>query len=263
MAPVGTRRRNSPPTGVPVHLAHLWDTPLLRPEEETDLFRRMNFLKYRANSLRATLRPSRPNVRVMDRIESMLLESRKIRNHITRANLRLVVSIARRFLNNSDSLEELVSDGNLILMRAVDRFDYSRGFRFSTYATHAIQREFYRRYSKGRRRMSVEVCTEPDVLVNSVVAPETSAELVAQTRQAEHLKHLINSHLGDRERDIVKLRLGLDSDGGAKTLREVGERLGISKERVRQLQSRALNYIRSIAETHSADFESPGTGLPA
>lgn len=248
--PVAKRRTGTPPQGVPAHLLSLWLTPLLRPEEEQDLFRRMNYLKYQASSLRANLSPHRPSDRTMDQIERLIREAREIRDHVIQANLRLVVAIARRFVSDAVSLEELMSDGNMILMRAVDSFDYSRGFRFSTYATHAIQRECYRKYRKGGRRQIAEITMEPEMLEAAVEAPDGEEQIIARAHFAEHLRHLIDTRLEDREREILTLRLGLNSESGGKTLREVGERLGISKERVRQLQARAVSRIRAIAETH-------------
>ncbi len=239
--------RTKAPADVPSHLAHLWEVALLKPEEERQLFRRMNFQKYRANALRSRLNPSRPNARVMDQIEQCLADAGQIRNHIVQANLRLVVSIARKFVNDETTLDELTSDGNLILMKAAERFDYSRGFRFSTYATHAVQREFYRIYTKQRRRRWQEVATDPDVLVQSVEAAEGSDRQLREAEAVGYLKGLMAHCLDSREYEIVDRRFGLNADDGGQTLREVGESLQISKERVRQIQTRAIEQLRQLA----------------
>jgi len=110
------------PKDIPPHLAHLWKIALLKPVQEQQLSGRMNFLKFRANAGRCRLNPDRPNVLVMDRIEKDLENARQIRDHIIQANLRLVVSIARRFVIDVTSPDEVISDSNLILMKAVDRF---------------------------------------------------------------------------------------------------------------------------------------------
>ena len=240
------------PNDVPPHLAHLWKTALLKPDEERQLFRRMNFLKFRANAGRSRLNSDRPNVRVMDRIEKDLNAARQARDHIIQANLRLVVSIARRFVTDITSHDELISDGNLILMRAVDRFDYSLGFRFSTYATHAVQRDFYRNYKNGRRRRVTEIATDPVVLFGSVVASDDEQQR-NDVHTVNHLKKLIADALTPREQTILEMRLGLNADDGGKTLREIGERLQISKERVRQLQTRAIDQVRELALHDSSD----------
>ncbi|MFY9255067.1 MAG: sigma-70 family RNA polymerase sigma factor [Fuerstiella sp.] len=248
------------PGDVPPHLAHLWKIALLKPEQEYQLFRRMNFLKFRANSGRCRLNPDRPNVRVMDRIEKDLEDSRQIRDHIIQANLRLVVSIARRFVTDVTSLDELISDGNLILMKAVDRFDYSRGFRFSTYATHAVQREFYRNYKNGRRRRITEIATDPAILFGSVVASDDQQQR-NDMEVVERLKKLMQDTLSPREQNILDLRLGLNADDGGQTLREVGEKLNISKERVRQLQTRAIEQVRELALHAPGDHRPPSNLL--
>ena len=245
--------RRKAPSDVPAHLAHLWEVALLKPDEEQQLFRRMNYQKYRANILRSRLNPARPNVRVMDQIEKRLTDARLIRNHFIQANMRLVVSIARRFVSDVTSLDELISDGNLILIKAVDRFEYSRGFRFSTYATHALQREFYRTYKNTRLRRITEVVTAPNVLFQSVEASQNGNELLRAAEAVDQLKKLMSIHLDGRENQIVGLRFGLDSPDGGQTLREIGEKLNISKERVRQLQTRAIEQIREVATFHIAD----------
>ncbi len=241
------------PQDVPPHLAHLWKIALLKPDEEQRLFRQMNFLKYRANVLRSRLNPGRPNVRLMDRIEKDLDDARQLRDHIIQANLRLVVSIARRFVTDFTSLEELMSDGNLILMKAVDRFDYSRGFRFSTYATHAVQRDLFRNYKSGRRRQVTEIATDPIVPFGSVVAPDDEQQ-INDVQTVSELKKIMEDSLNPREKRIVDLRFGLNSDDGGQTLREVGEELSISKERVRQLQTRTIEQVRELALHEFRDF---------
>lgn len=254
--PLRAGRLKAPPD-VPAQFAYLWEVALLKPEEERHLFRRMNFEKYRADFLRNGLNLDRPNVGVMDCIESHLADARRIRDHLIQANLRLVVSIARRFVNDFTLPGELISDGNLSLMRAVERFDYGRGFRFSTYATHTVQRDFYRLYKNGRRRQAMEVLTDPDVLLGSLQAPETSGQKIEDDQTVAWLKHLMAQSVTPREMSIVNMRYGLDSDDGGRTLREVGEKLQISKERVRQLQIRAINKVRRLALDEMPDLEPP------
>ena len=234
------------PKDVPPHPAHLWKIALLTPEQEQQLFRRMNFLKFRATAGRCRLNPERPNLRLMDQIERDLDDARNLRDHIIQANLRLVVSITRKFVTDVTRLDELISDGNLILLKAVDRFDYSRGFRFSTYATHAVQREFYRNYKNGQRRRVTEIATDPAILFGSVIPPDDQQQ-INDIQAVDRLKNLIQDSFSPRERTILDLRLGLNADDGGQSLREVGEKLNISKERVRQLQTRAIEQVRELA----------------
>ncbi|MDG1895360.1 MAG: sigma-70 family RNA polymerase sigma factor [Fuerstiella sp.] len=245
---VTARRRRKAPPDVPGHLRHLWEIPLLSPDEETELFRRMNNLKHRSNVLRSRLNPARPNARHMDDIERMLSEATEVRNHIVRANARLVVSIARRFKHAADAFDEMISTGNLVLIKAVERFDYSRGFRFSTYATHSVQRELYRSSGKRQKLRLTEVSTAPEILLESVEDRSDVQGYEEQDRRVDYVRSLIEKVLPERERRVVISRFGLESDTG-KTLREIGDVMGLSKERVRQLQLRALKRLQDSAMT--------------
>jgi len=239
-------RRKKAPSDVPGHLRHLWEIPLLSPDEERDVFRRMNYLKYRSNVLRSRLNPARPNARYMNDIERMLSEATDVRNHIVQANTRLVVSIARRFKNVADAFDEMISAGNLILVKAVERFDYSRGFRFSTYATHSVQRELYRYCGKKWKRQAIEVSMGPESLLDSIEDRTDLKRYEEKHLQADYVRSVMEKVLPAREQRVVIARFGLDSDLPAQTLREIGEEMGLSKERVRQLQLRALDRLRSF-----------------
>jgi RNA polymerase sigma factor (sigma-70 family) len=224
------------------------DSPLLTAAEELVLFRQLNYLKYLANQKRCRLNPSRPSRQRLDEIESDLDRAERIRERLAQANVRLVLSLARKSTNSGQDFEELVSDGLLILLGAIDRFDYARGFRFSTYATHAIRRFFYRQY-KGAQRRRERCLTVPPELISDVPGPErseTDAELdpVAGVRS---LLARVSECLDERESRIVQMRFGVGGTGESLTLREVADRLGISKERVRQLQLRALDKLRDLA----------------
>ncbi len=130
------------PKGVPAYLASLYEVPLLTRAQEVHLFRKMNYLKYKASALRAELDLERPKSGSMDRIEILHEEALAAKNHIIRANLRLVVSIAKRYVGQAGDFFELVNDGNMSLIKAVEKFDFSRGNRFSTYASWAIMKNF-------------------------------------------------------------------------------------------------------------------------
>ncbi|MGD0900843.1 MAG: sigma-70 family RNA polymerase sigma factor, partial [Thermoguttaceae bacterium] len=132
------------PSGLPPYLASLYEVPLLAHEEEVHLFRKMNYLKYKAARLRGKLDAQRPDRLLMNRIEKCYDEAVEAKNQIIRANLRLVVSIAKRQFGPGETFFELVSDGNMSLMRAVEKFDFARGYKFSTYASWAIMKNFAR-----------------------------------------------------------------------------------------------------------------------
>ncbi len=132
------------PVGLPPYLASMYETPLLTREQEQHLFRKMNYLKHKASVLRERLDLRRPSLTAMSQIEQLGGEAVRIKNDIVRANLRLVVSIAKRYATGPGHLFELISDGNMSLIRAVEKFDFARGFRFSTYASWAIMKNFAR-----------------------------------------------------------------------------------------------------------------------
>ena len=156
------------PGGMPAYLANLYDVPLLTREQEAHLFRKMNYLKYKAGRLRDTLDVDRPKSRLMGQIEKLYDESVATKNQIIRANLRLVVSIAKRYVGPAGDFFELVSDGNMSLLRAVEKFDVSQGNRFSTYASWAIMKNFAR--------------SIPDVLRHRDRFPTSHAEISAPPR---------------------------------------------------------------------------------
>ncbi|RPI89159.1 MAG: sigma-70 family RNA polymerase sigma factor, partial [Planctomycetaceae bacterium] len=178
-----SNRVSRPPADVPAYFAELYLTPLLSAEGESRLFRLMNLFKFRANALRATLNVDRPDPLLVAQIEQLLALAAGVRERIIRANLRLVVSIARRFANDICSFDDLVSDGNVALLNAVEKFDFSRGFRFSTYATHAIQRDFFRIIRKRRTEQSRCSLGISEMLANTPDDADPVAEQTEKIRQ--------------------------------------------------------------------------------
>lgn len=221
-------------------------SPLLTQPGEQHLFRKMNFLKYRANAHRATLNPSRPSLAKVQEIERLLGLAEQTRAAIVEANLRLVYAIAHKFANNPWEYDEYVSEGNLILVNAVDKFDYCRGFRFSTYATHAVQRHFFRLMQRRQRRKARELTSPTEILGEVAVARDSDVPL--DHRIAEQLISRFDECLDERERIIIEERFGLvDSQTSSETLKSVAEKVGLSKERVRQLQMRAIQKLQDLA----------------
>jgi RNA polymerase primary sigma factor len=242
------------PPGLPPYLAQLYSIPLLSKEQEAYHFRKMNYLKFRAARLRDQLDVSRAKTRVMDQIERSLDEAVEVKNLLIRSNLRLVVSIAKKHVKPNGNFFEMVSDGNISLIRAIEKFDFSRGFKFSTYATWAIMKNYARsipaehnlldRYRTGSEEFFM---SSPDQR-----SDQFEQELVNH-RQHEAIIQILN-RLDERERNIIMFRFGLNQDTEPQTLEQLGGRFGVTKERIRQLESRALDKLRKIALEEKLDI---------
>jgi RNA polymerase primary sigma factor/RNA polymerase sigma factor len=235
------------PSGLPAYLASLYEVPLLTREQEVWLFRKFNYLKHKAATLREQLDPERPNARLMDQIERLYDEIVELKNRIVRANLRLVVSIAKRRVSPGDSFFDLVSDGNMSLIRAVEKFDYARGNKFSTYASWAIMKNYARTIPDEHKRRDRFRAADMEMLQTATDrrADEYQQRLAANDRLQQVSKFL--DRLDQREQTIIIRRYGLDHGREPQTLKEVGSALGVTKERVRQIEAKALEKLREAA----------------
>ena len=228
----------------------LTDLPLLSPEGETFLFRKMNYMRFQAEQVRLLLLNSTGSRKLQNTLRSLLHDAESVRNHIAQCNLRLVISLARKFSNSSCDFDELMSEGNEILLKAITKFDFSRGFRFSTYATHSVQRHFYRFAQRQKRRNSVEFKSGVEFL-NEVPATEEDPVISEWVREEHRVNELIMRMaecLDGREQMVIVGRFGLSENRVVKTLRELATDLGLSKERVRQLQIAAVDKLREFFE---------------
>ncbi len=248
-ARVPLERTGAPPAGdgvISPYIARLYDTRLLAKEEEQYYFRRMNWLKFRAATARGKLDRRRATLRQMEKVESLLAEAENVKQIIITANLRLVVSIAKKFVDPCNAFEDLVSEGNMALMRSVEKFNFALGNRFSTYATYAIQRHFYRLSQKSRQRRNRFV--SDDSALQAVVA-STPDHDHCSTSQVEELRQTFAGFLSElepREQQIVVARFGFDGRP-PRTFRELGSSMGVCKERIRQIQGRAMEKLRLLA----------------
>ncbi len=247
-------RRSAIPAGLPPYLASLYEVPLLTREQEYHLFRRFNFVKYQAVKLREKLVASAPKADLMDRIEDLYEQAVATKNQIVQANLRLVVSIAKRHVSSSDDFFGLVSDGNMSLMRAAEKFDYGRGNKFSTYASWAIMKNFARTIPaefkvRDRFRTSLE-----EMFTGKEDRRGNHLLLESEQHQREREIGKILSRLDEREQKIIISRFGLNHGLEPQTLKEVGAEMGVTKERVRQIEARALNKLRLAAQEEKIDL---------
>ncbi|MFK8111823.1 MAG: sigma-70 family RNA polymerase sigma factor [Rubripirellula sp.] len=233
---------------LPVHLSRLCEAPLLTPLQERQLFERMNFLLHQASIHRSLLNPSRPSKARLKLIERFVLLAEWHRDRIVEANLRLVISIVKKFVNLNNSFDDLLSEGIMGLIRSVEKFDFGRGFRFSTYATQVVRRNSYKSVvANHEERQKVS-----DGLQDMNIDISEDEHCSAFTEQRWHdLRSRLETMLDQvdrREKLIIRSRFALGSHRRVRTLQSLADRLGISKERVRQLERRAMEKLQAMAQ---------------
>jgi RNA polymerase sigma factor (sigma-70 family) len=250
-----SRRKLRIPKDAPPELISNYEMPLLTKEQEQHLFRKMNYLKYRAHKLldEMTL-PSgliyyaKLRVEALDQIEAFLRDANLVKELLIRCNMRLVTSIAKRHSGQAENFFELLSDGNISLMRAVEKFDYSRGNKFSTYASWAIMKNFARSIPDEKNRRERFVTGTEEIFDAAEDRRSQEGEVLAAAAQASAKVNHLLEYLEPREREIIRMRAGLDNGTDGMTLEKIGEKLGITKERVRQLNVRAMKKLRTLVE---------------
>jgi RNA polymerase sigma factor (sigma-70 family) len=249
--PLGGSKKAVVPGDLPPYLQALYRVPLLSAEEERDLFRKYNYLKFKSDQERQSIDPTRARVADLRSVESLLLQANVIKNRIIRANLRLVVSIAKKHIRGPQTLFELVSDGNVALMRAVEKFDYARGFRFSTYASWAIMRTYARSVPKERYQLD-RFATGHDEVLDIAASLRTYDPNEMNLPEIRESIDAMLSQLTERERTVLADHYGLMEGVAPKTFEQLGEELGISKERVRQIELQALKKLRRLSHPETA-----------
>ncbi len=259
------RRAMHAPKDVPPELASCYEYPLLTKDQEQHQFRKMNFLKYKAAGLRDRMRkeggeadevdPTRVRIQTLKEIEDLQNEAGLVKEMLINANLRLVVNIAKKHTAQAENFFELMSDGNMSLIRAVEKFDYYRGFKFSTYASWAIMKNFARSIPEDKHRRERFITGHEDVFDAAPDNRTDEHEMLATQERATHSVNRLLEYLEPREREIIRMRAGMDENGKNVTLEEIGRKFGITKERVRQLNARAMSKLRAIAK--EKDFDMP------
>jgi RNA polymerase sigma factor (sigma-70 family) len=167
-----------------------------------------------------------------------------------------VVSIAKRHMTPSTNFFEMVSDGNMSLIRAIEKFDYTKGNKFSTYATWAIMKNYARSIPAEYTLLDRFRTGSEEVFQSSQESRGSQfEEELTNTRQRQVINSILEQ-LDDRERQIILHRYGLQQGSEPLTLEQVGSKMGVTKERIRQLESRALQKLRKIA--HEEKLDIPG-----
>ncbi|MFN8593951.1 MAG: RNA polymerase sigma factor RpoD [Thermomicrobiales bacterium] len=283
---------------VRLYLQEIGETDLLTMQEEVWLAKRME----RGKLAESLLLDAMLGVDERRALDADKIDGDLARAHLIRANLRLVVSVAKKYVGRGLSFLDLIQEGNIGLMKATDKFDYKRGYKFSTYATWWIRQAITRAISDQSRtirlpvhvgetinrvkktshrlqqilereptqeeiaramdvpddkvRQVLDVSRHPisleapvgqdgDALLGDFIEDETTAHPLEVASQ-ELLKSQISdalSKLTERERKIIVLRFGLE-DGRFRTLEEVGREFGITRERIRQIEAKALRKLR-------------------
>ncbi|RJP33173.1 MAG: sigma-70 family RNA polymerase sigma factor [Phycisphaerales bacterium] len=242
-----------PPPELPAYIRSLYEVPLLTAEQEQDLFRRYNFVKYLAARQIRKLDPCHVTAAEVNDVQALIVQQEALRQRIIRANLRLVISVAKKHVGWSTQFFEVVSDGNMSLMRAVEKFDFSRGFRFSTYASWAIMKNYARTIPEQHFRLSRCITGQDEILA---AAPD-HREPEHPQHDAEQVRRMLKqglAELSERERDVVSARFGLFEEKEAKTLQEIGDRYGVTKERIRQIERRAIKKLKAVLSPSLADM---------
>ena len=303
-APLDTQRGGTSADPVRMYLKEIGRVPLLSGPEEVSLAKRIEAgiaARTRLEAIAGLAGDEFTAERA--RLDAIEADGNEAKRHLIQANLRLVVSIAKRYVGRGMVLLDLIQEGNLGLMRAVEKFDHTKGFKFSTYATWWIRQAITRAIAdqartiripvhmvetinkvlRVQRQLMQELEREPTVeelaervdlsparvreiyrisqdplSLDSPVGEEDDSNLsdFIEDLQAEApadaaARHLLSeavkdvlSELSDREKKVVVMRFGLDGSGQARTLEEVGKAFGVTRERIRQIESKTLAKLR-------------------
>ncbi len=237
------------PNDIPAYLSDVFRQPMLGHATMIDAFRRMNYLKAKAARRQARLDVNTARAADLEDIESLLETAGVIRNQILQAHLRVVVHVARKHQHSQHDLFELISDGNLWMMRAVETFDFSRGVKFSTYLTYVLMKNFARRTGDNSTRVDQRMVTTQTDLLDELgesqeqSIPDAVDMLLMQGRLIDAM-----AKLPRRERDLLAAHYGLEAGQGPTSLSQIAQSMGITKARVRQLEMRALGRLRLMLE---------------
>ena len=227
----------------------------LTAEQERCLFLRFNYCRYRVGRLKKKIGARPPRLDDARQLLGWHERAQAARSDIAAANLALVLAMIKRMRPNDVTPSDLISEGNLALLRAIDKFDASRGFKFSTYACRAILKAFSRAGIAGTKYRNLFPTDFDPALERSDYQKMRRDEVKDEC--ADQVKQILRKNraeLTDIEQAVIRHRFAIDrtgrrpADGRPLTLVEVGKIIGLTKERVRQIQKLALDKIRRSLE---------------
>ena len=226
---------------------------LLTTAQERVIFTQFNFARYRAAKLHAHMAKKGIDEALGNELLFWDAEAKRLRDRIVEFNLALVLAMARHVAAAKLDFSDLVSEGNLALLRAVDKFDVTRKFKFSTYACRAILKAFSRMSVRNaRRKATFPVSFDPGLEQSDggEVARMMSDDLREFASELHDALALNKAGLTELEQQVIAQRFPMEDDrsNNPPTLKEVGQMVGYSKERIRQIQASALAKIRQHME---------------
>lgn len=231
-------------------------TVILTAAEERALFLQFNYCRFIVVNLRTKIGEGTPTAEQAREILTWHAKAEVYRDQIAQTNLALVLAMAKRVRMTDMDFGELVSEGNMALLRAIDKFDAARGFKFSTYACRAILKGFSRMGVKNTRYRQI-FPTDFDPKLERSNYMETKRD-THEVDCVDELRDIIRDNraeLSDIEQEVIEHRFALgnrrqeDPDASPLTLEQVGKIIGVTKERVRQIQNKALEKIRLTLES--------------
>jgi RNA polymerase primary sigma factor len=223
---------------------------LMKGAEEKLMFLRFNFAKRKLQKLQAKAKREGLSKELAEELVEWHRRFEHFREYLVRTNLALVLAMAKRTRLGDVDFAEIVSEGNMALMRAVDKFNVDKGFKFSTYACRAILKAFSRTAMKhGRYKTRFPVEFEPEMEKSDW--NDRKRDIVEEDC-IDELKQIVDRNLADlsdTEQTVIRRRFNWQQqDESPLTLEEVGQIIGVTKERVRQIQNKALLKIKSVME---------------
>jgi RNA polymerase sigma factor (sigma-70 family) len=236
---------------------------VLSGAQERILFLKFNYARFRMRAVQIEVGARRPDLAEARTILRWHAIAASFREQIAETNLALVLAMAKRVRIMDGEFADVVSEGNMALMRSVDKFDCERGFKFSTYACRAILKAFSRHGMKSTRHRQRFVTDFDPAFERSDHLETRRAEYVADS--AAEVRHLMDTNEAELtlvEQTVIGHRfgVGVDEASSTLTLEQVGQIIGVTKERVRQIQNKALAKLRTtIEELNPAEARIPST----